>query len=86
MKLLYFFCITYLFLIVGCSYKEVQINVISNPDAGKSCNSSQQCVGKCIVPLQDINNPHCEYYNFSRGCYLVIEDFYKDNSSFKCID
>ena len=86
MKKYYIFSVIFFTLIIGCSYEEMQIEAVPNPDGGKSCNRSDQCIGKCIVPLQDRGNPHCEYYNFSRGCYSVIEDFYKNNSLFKCVD
>ena len=86
MRIIYILLIISLILITGCSYENIYVGGTPNSDGGKSCNSSTQCEGKCIVPLEDIGNPRCERYNLSRGCYSIIEVFYEDNTSFKCVD
>ncbi|MCH8067263.1 MAG: hypothetical protein IIC69_01650 [Nanoarchaeota archaeon] len=47
--------------------------VYTYPDADKSCNSSSECIGKCIVTEYG-GSGKCKATSSPFGCYAIIED------------
>lgn len=54
-------------------------------DAGKSCTSSDDCLGDCITTEVDGSNPHCAEDSNKFGCKASVEN-YKLHNSIICID
>jgi hypothetical protein len=54
-------------------------------DGGKTCESSADCEGNCIVTETDGSNPTCAIDDNEFGCKSTIEDF-REHGGILCVD
>lgn len=59
--------------------------VFEYSDGGKSCVSSDECQGGCIITSYDQKTGTCDVSSSPFGCYVTIEDFRK-GEAILCVD
>ncbi len=59
--------------------------VYTYSDGGESCDSSDECVGPCIVTSVENPEPSCKNDDNPFGCYNTIEN-YRETGTIFCAD